>query len=195
MAKKIFKYKIDSEIQEQKTFDQVSNKTEASNEEDVKFYGDCKVCNDKATGMHYGISSCEACRTFFKRAIINHKKYHCRHKNCTIDKRQNNVTKCKYCRWKTCLNMGMSLNIGKIACMRNSINKATSSLRSNAHNLKSKDTIELNHKNNEQKESESSDNINIQKLDENHGSFDSVNCKSKDFFHAYYKEFQSQKKE
>jgi hypothetical protein len=25
-------------------------------------FGMCKVCNDKATGVHYGISTCEGCK-------------------------------------------------------------------------------------------------------------------------------------
>ncbi|RNA00341.1 hypothetical protein BpHYR1_024429, partial [Brachionus plicatilis] len=25
-------------------------------------FGKCKVCNDKATGVHYGISTCEGCK-------------------------------------------------------------------------------------------------------------------------------------
>lgn len=29
-------------------------------------FGKCKVCNDKATGVHYGISTCEGCKVRFK---------------------------------------------------------------------------------------------------------------------------------
>ena len=25
-------------------------------------FGKCKVCNDKATGVHYGVASCEGCK-------------------------------------------------------------------------------------------------------------------------------------
>lgn len=42
--------------------------TECSEKQIVKtfeksiYFGKCKVCKDKATGIHYGIPSCEGCK-------------------------------------------------------------------------------------------------------------------------------------
>ena len=29
-------------------------------------FGKCKVCNDKATGVHYGVASCEGCKVMLQ---------------------------------------------------------------------------------------------------------------------------------
>lgn len=29
-------------------------------------FGDCRVCADKATGVHYGVATCEGCKVGFK---------------------------------------------------------------------------------------------------------------------------------
>lgn len=41
------------------------------NEAKINF-GKCKVCNDKATGIHYGVPTCESCKVnlFFFRILI-----------------------------------------------------------------------------------------------------------------------------
>ena len=39
------------------------NVNNESNESHEKFdFGRCKICKDKATGIHYGIPSCEGCK-------------------------------------------------------------------------------------------------------------------------------------
>ncbi|GFR59363.1 nuclear receptor subfamily 6 group A member 1-A [Elysia marginata] len=68
----------------------------------------CAICNDKATGLHYGIVTCEGCKGFFKRTVQNKRVYTCvAEGDCEINKAQRN--RCQYCRFKKCLRMGMVL--------------------------------------------------------------------------------------
>ena len=40
---------------------------EETNKSHEKFdFGRCKICKDKATGIHYGIPSCEGCKVIMK---------------------------------------------------------------------------------------------------------------------------------
>ena len=66
----------------------------------------CKVCEDTASGNHFGVLSCEACKSFFRRSIRANARYACRgNRNCTIEKHTRN--RCQYCRLQKCMNMGM----------------------------------------------------------------------------------------
>jgi len=68
----------------------------------------CNICEDRATGLHYGIITCEGCKGFFKRTVQNKRVYSCvADGNCEINKAQRN--RCQFCRFKKCLQQGMVL--------------------------------------------------------------------------------------
>ncbi|KAH3797225.1 uncharacterized protein LOC127837953 isoform X2 [Dreissena polymorpha] len=76
---------------------------------DNKYPMVCGICNDRATGLHYGIITCEGCKGFFKRTVQNRRVYTCAGGGgeCEINKAQRN--RCQYCRFKKCLQAGMVL--------------------------------------------------------------------------------------
>ncbi|XP_011352616.1 steroid hormone receptor ERR1 isoform X4 [Ooceraea biroi] len=71
----------------------------------------CLVCGDVASGFHYGVASCEACKAFFKRTIQAIKfagniEYTCpANRECEINKRRRKA--CQACRFQKCLRQGM----------------------------------------------------------------------------------------
>lgn len=66
----------------------------------------CLVCGDVASGFHYGVASCEACKAFFKRTIQGNIEYTCPASgDCEINKRRRKA--CQACRFRKCLNSGM----------------------------------------------------------------------------------------
>ncbi|XP_070578777.1 estrogen-related receptor gamma-like [Ptychodera flava] len=66
----------------------------------------CLVCGDIASGYHYGVASCEACKAFFKRTVQGNIQYICPAVNeCDITKRRRKS--CQACRYRKCLQMGM----------------------------------------------------------------------------------------
>uniref|UniRef100_A0A8C5DC75 Retinoic acid receptor gamma n=1 Tax=Gouania willdenowi TaxID=441366 RepID=A0A8C5DC75_GOUWI len=72
-----------------------------------RVYKPCFVCQDKSSGYHYGVSSCEGCKGFFRRSIQKNMVYTChRDKNCQINKVTRN--RCQYCRLQKCFEVGMS---------------------------------------------------------------------------------------
>ena len=66
----------------------------------------CRVCGDTASGNHFGVLSCEACKSFFRRSIRANARYACRgSRTCAIEKHTRN--RCQYCRQQKCMEMGM----------------------------------------------------------------------------------------
>ncbi|XP_068173905.1 estrogen-related receptor gamma-like isoform X3 [Antennarius striatus] len=66
----------------------------------------CLVCGDLASGFHYGVASCEACKAFFKRTIQGNMEYSCPVTNqCEVTKRRRKA--CQACRFHKCLQAGM----------------------------------------------------------------------------------------
>ncbi|KAL1007252.1 hypothetical protein UPYG_G00084110 [Umbra pygmaea] len=66
----------------------------------------CCICADRATGKHYGASSCDGCKGFFRRSVRKNHAYTCRFsRQCVVDKDKRN--QCRYCRLRKCFRAGM----------------------------------------------------------------------------------------
>lgn len=97
VLKGITEVKTSNSLKEQQTDDNSENEREL-----------CAICNDKATGLHYGIITCEGCKGFFKRTVQGRRVYKCSGKeDCEMNRLQRN--RCQYCRFKKCLKVGMVL--------------------------------------------------------------------------------------
>ncbi|KAF8353973.1 nhr-1 [Pristionchus pacificus] len=66
----------------------------------------CAVCSDLATGYHYGVASCNGCKTFFRRTIVSEQTFICQYNgNCDVNK--NIRCACRHCRFNKCIQVGM----------------------------------------------------------------------------------------
>ncbi|KAE9556517.1 hypothetical protein FO519_000211 [Halicephalobus sp. NKZ332] len=70
--------------------------------------GSCAICDAPSHGLHFGVSTCKACASFFRRSMVERKRYKCRFQNnCIINNHVRN--QCRSCRLRKCYNSGMGL--------------------------------------------------------------------------------------
>nr|CAD2182456.1 unnamed protein product [Meloidogyne enterolobii] len=80
--------------------------------------GKCAVCGKDAFFYHYNVFSCNGCKQFFRRSIIENRKYICPRKSiCEIK----NGIKCRACRLSKCLNAGMNKLLVQQLALKNKL--------------------------------------------------------------------------
>ncbi|CAF1274475.1 unnamed protein product [Adineta ricciae] len=80
----------------------------------------CLVCGGSASGIHFGAVTCEACKGFFRRSIKENApdRYRCtENNNCDIHA-TSKIT-CRACRFKKCVQAGMSMDASRIGRQSN----------------------------------------------------------------------------
>ena len=86
--------------------DASSSSTRGETASSVASIAECVVCGDKGSGKHYGVQTCEGCKSFFKRSVRRNLTYNCRgNRNCPVDQHHRN--QCQHCRFKKCIRVGM----------------------------------------------------------------------------------------
>ncbi|KAF6017499.1 NR1D2 [Bugula neritina] len=85
----------------------------------------CAVCNDDASGFHYGVDSCEGCKGFFRRCITQGINFRCSNEEkCQITPFTRNS--CQYCRLKRCFQVGMSREASRLGRRPKKVMKSSS---------------------------------------------------------------------
>ncbi|XP_046729679.1 estrogen-related receptor gamma b isoform X1 [Silurus meridionalis] len=92
----------------------------------------CLVCGDVASGFHYGVASCEACKAFFKRTIQGSIEYTCpASSECEITKRRRKS--CQACRFTKCISVGMLREGVRLDRVRGGRQKYKRTMESNSY--------------------------------------------------------------
>ncbi|CAF1055128.1 unnamed protein product, partial [Brachionus calyciflorus] len=92
-------------------------------------FGLCRICSDEATGIHFGVSTCEPCKVFFRRSLLRYKTYVCRDNNLSCKIYPRKTKKCQLCRWNACLKAGMSVNGIRMGRIPNSMKNLHKSIK------------------------------------------------------------------
>ncbi|CAD5216979.1 unnamed protein product [Bursaphelenchus okinawaensis] len=70
----------------------------------------CLICGEQVLYHNFGTSACNGCAAFFRRTILQQKKYLCReYGNCQIYMTKHK-RRCAYCRFERCVKVGMNVS-------------------------------------------------------------------------------------
>ncbi|KAL3079625.1 hypothetical protein niasHS_013907 [Heterodera schachtii] len=71
----------------------------------------CSVCSEPSNGTFFGVPSCRACSSFFRRSVLAKRNYLCRKaNNCAIINKEGMRNSCRACRLKWCFGVGMDIS-------------------------------------------------------------------------------------
>ncbi|XP_052801659.1 nuclear receptor ROR-beta-like [Mya arenaria] len=116
---------ITTEEESQSPTDKTKKKSGSRVTKSLKF-PPCFVCGGNASGSHYGVNSCEACKGFFRRYLLRSEEYKCnKGGNCEIINR--NRGNCSGCRLQKCLALGMAKEKSKLG--RYTLAKRTATIK------------------------------------------------------------------
>ncbi|CAF2110798.1 unnamed protein product [Rotaria magnacalcarata] len=96
----------------------------------------CLICNASASGIHFGAVTCEACKGFFRRSIKENapERYHCtENNNCEIIS-TSKIT-CRACRFRKCIEAGMSMSASRIGRQSNLFKESIRQLQNNSTSM------------------------------------------------------------
>ncbi|CAF0951142.1 unnamed protein product [Rotaria sordida] len=111
----------------------VGMKAHRSKTEDLYKKLPCLICKASASGIHFGAVTCEACKGFFRRSIKENapERYHCtENNNCEIIS-TSKIT-CRACRFRKCIEAGMSMNASRIGRQSNLFKESIRQLQNNS---------------------------------------------------------------
>ncbi|CAD5225302.1 unnamed protein product [Bursaphelenchus xylophilus] len=82
-----------------------SDENSCSTSEEV-YQLQCRVCKAPSDGPHFGIQACRACSAFFRRSVVENRRYKCsQYGKCKISTDVRNS--CRSCRFTKCVAAGM----------------------------------------------------------------------------------------
>uniref|UniRef100_A0A914Q6C6 Nuclear receptor domain-containing protein n=1 Tax=Panagrolaimus davidi TaxID=227884 RepID=A0A914Q6C6_9BILA len=68
----------------------------------------CAICDEVATGRHYGAATCFGCKSFWRRSIYFQRKYRCKFDGKCELKKAPHQNLCRACRLRKCFEVGMN---------------------------------------------------------------------------------------